>query len=84
MRGERAIVAGHAITEQPTGRDGAMPAEVQASDRNATINGLRLHFRDWGGETPLSAIAVHGFALNAHSFDEVAPALNDQLRVFAV
>ena len=61
-----------------------MPAEVLASDRNATINGLRLHFRDWGGEAPLSAIAVHGFALNAHSFDEVAPALNDQLRVFAL
>ena len=61
-----------------------MPAEIQANDREATINGLRLHFRDWGGDAPLSAIAVHGFALNAHSFDEVAPALNDQLRIFAL
>ncbi len=61
-----------------------MPADVQARDRDATINGLHLHFRDWGGDAPLSAIAVHGFALNAHSFDEVAPALNEQLRVFAL
>jgi pimeloyl-ACP methyl ester carboxylesterase len=61
-----------------------MPANPQANDREATINGLQLQFRDWGGEAPLSAIAMHGFALNAHSFDEVAPALNEQLRIFAL
>ena len=46
------------------------------------VNGLRLQYEDWGGDG-VPAIALHGFALNHHSFDEVAPALNDVLRVLA-
>ena len=48
-----------------------------------TVDGLSLRYRDWGGEgTP--ALALHGFALNAHSWDEVAPRLRDVLRVVAL
>ncbi len=53
---------------------------------NATIhvNGLDLHYIDHGGGADLSAVALHGFALNCHSFDEVAPPLSAQLRWYAL
>ena len=62
-----------------------MSPAVTPAPTDATIaaNGLTLHYRDWGGDG-LPAIALHGFALNCHSFDEVAPALNDRLRVIAL
>ena len=52
------------------------------SEKAVEVNGLELHYKDWGGEG-VPAIALHGFALNHHSFDEVAPALNDVVRVLA-
>ncbi len=48
------------------------------------VNGLDLHYLDHGGEAEVSAVALHGFALNCHSFDEVAPALSDRLRWYAL
>ena len=49
-----------------------------------TVNGLQLHYIDHGGSAPISAVALHGFALNCHSFDEVAPALSDKLHWYAL
>jgi len=64
-----------------------MATDPTATDKSIDVNGLRLHYRDWGGDTSsatrVPAIAFHGFALNAHSFDEVAPRLNDLLHVHA-
>ena len=55
------------------------------SIRNQThVNGLDLHYIDHGGEAEVSAVALHGFALNCHSFDEVAPALSDRLHWYAL
>jgi pimeloyl-ACP methyl ester carboxylesterase len=51
-------------------------------DRYIGVNGLRLRYRDWGGPG-VPAIALHGFALNAHSWDEVAPMLAPRLRLLA-
>lgn len=48
------------------------------------VNGLDLHYLDHGGAAEVSAVALHGFALNCHSFDEVAPALSDRLRWYAL
>ena len=55
-----------------------------SSGRTATVNGLQLHYIDHGGEAEVSAVALHGFALNCHSFDEVAPALSDRLHWYAL
>jgi len=52
-------------------------------DRYVGAGGLRLRYRDWGGAGRVPALAFHGFALNAHSWDEVAPALSHRLRVLA-
>jgi pimeloyl-ACP methyl ester carboxylesterase len=56
-----------------------MPGPV---DRYVEVNGLRLRYRDWGGPG-VPALAFHGFALNAHSWDEVAPMLAPRLRLLA-
>lgn len=50
----------------------------------ANVNGLELHYVDHGGAASVSAVALHGFALNCHSFDEVAPALSDRLHWYAL
>jgi esterase len=52
-------------------------------DRTVTANGLALHYLDWGGPAETRAIALHGFALNCHSWDEVAPRLRPRVRVLA-
>jgi esterase len=52
--------------------------------RRVRANGLELHLLDWGGAAPTPALALHGFALNCHSFDEVAPALSRRVRLFAL
>jgi len=55
-----------------------------SSGQTATVNGLKLHYVDHGGDAKVSAVALHGFALNCHSFDEVAPALSDRLHWYAL
>lgn len=53
------------------------------SEGRVDLGELALRYRDWGGDaTP--ALALHGFALNAHSWDEVAPPLSDLLRLIAI
>ena len=51
---------------------------------STNVNELRLHYIDHGGDATVSAVALHGFALNCHSFDEVGPALSDQLHWYAL
>lgn len=52
-------------------------------DRSVRTNALDLHYLDWGGPSRTPAIALHGFALNCHSFDEVAPRLRSRVRLLA-
>ena len=56
---------------------------MKPRSRKIEVNGLRLHYLDWGGEADVPAIALHGFALNCHSWDEVAPALRSHTRIQA-
>ncbi len=55
-----------------------------ANGQTARVNGLDLHYIDHGGDAAVAAVALHGFALNCHSFDEVAPALSGQLHWYAL
>jgi pimeloyl-ACP methyl ester carboxylesterase len=48
----------------------------------ATVNGVRLHYLDWGGSGP-ALILVPGYGDNAHVFDDLAPAFTDRFRVVA-
>lgn len=63
----------------PTARTFAQPV-----DRNVTVNGLRIHYLEWGsgGRTPL--ILLHGIARVAHTFDHLAPHFSENYHVIAV
>ena len=56
----------------------AVPAE-----REIVTSGLRLRYRDWGGDARVFGLALHGFGGSAHSWDEVAPGLRESLRLLA-
>ena len=59
-------------------------AQAQAVDRYVTVNGLRIHYLDWGtaGKPPL--ILLHGIGRVAHTFDHVAPHFDKNYHVIAV
>ena len=65
---------------------GQVPSVASAKepvDRFITVNGLRLHYLDWGG-TGRPLILVHGLDRHAHTFDHVAPHFRSRFRVIAV
>jgi pimeloyl-ACP methyl ester carboxylesterase len=52
-------------------------------DRFVTLNGVRFHYLDWGGDgAPMLLLA--GMGCTAHVFAELAPHLTDQFRVLAL
>ena len=53
-------------------------------DQFVTVNGLRLHYLEWGdtGKPPL--ILLHGIGRVAHTFDHLAPHFSKDNRVIAV
>ena len=60
-----------------------MPGPRHPRDRFVSVDGLRLRYRDWGGDgRPL--LALHGAAAHAHWWDPVAPHLAERLRVLAL
>ncbi|MEE8376236.1 MAG: alpha/beta hydrolase [Acidimicrobiia bacterium] len=47
------------------------------------VNGISLHYIDHGGRGPI-LVMTHGLTANAHSFDGLAKALGDDVRLIAV
>ncbi|MGK7863028.1 alpha/beta fold hydrolase [Falsiroseomonas sp. E2-1-a4] len=45
------------------------------------VEGVRLHLRDTGPRDAPALILLHGFGSSLHTWDEVAPLLEDRLRV---
>ncbi len=57
--------------------DAAGPAEGWAE-----VNGLRMRYLDWGGDSP-PLVALHGLASSAHWYELVARPLSDRYRIIA-
>ena len=60
-------------------------ANVYPEDKWAQVNGLNLHYLDWGGDTtkkPL--ILMHGIGGHAHMFDEFVPHMTDRWHVISL
>ncbi len=53
-------------------------------DKFVHLNGLRMHFRDFGGEGKPIALFLHGLTGNRYSFDHIAPLIADMHRVMAL
>jgi esterase len=61
------------------------PAAAQQSmDRFVTVNGLRIHYLDWGGPEKPPLIMLHGIGRVAHTFDHIAPHFAPNYHVMAV
>jgi len=53
-------------------------------DRHLTVNGLRFHLLDWGGEGRTPLLLLHGFTGAAHAWDTLSIALQPHFRVYAL
>jgi pimeloyl-ACP methyl ester carboxylesterase len=56
----------------------------QFADRYVTVNGLRLHYLEWGAPDKPAMILLHGIARHAHTFDHVAAEFARDYHVIAL
>lgn len=61
-----------------------MVTQVQPKDKTVTVNGLKLHYLDWGREESPVMVLLHGLRGHAHSWDDVSAALCGDYRVLAL
>ena len=58
---------------------------AQYVDRFVTVNGVKLHFQDWGGaDNCAPLLMVHGVTQQSHTFDPVANLLHPRYHCFAL
>jgi pimeloyl-ACP methyl ester carboxylesterase len=57
---------------------------IQPADRFATVNGLRIHYLEWGSADKQPLIMLHGIGRIAHTFDHIAPHFATNYHVMAV
>lgn len=53
-------------------------------DRFVQVNGLRIHYLDWGSAGKQPLLMLHGIGRVAHTFDHVVPHFNESYHVMAV
>jgi pimeloyl-ACP methyl ester carboxylesterase len=53
-------------------------------DKFITVNGLRLHYVEWGQPGNPSLVLLHGFQSNAHTWDTFSRAMADAYHVLAL
>ncbi|HEY8489412.1 MAG TPA: alpha/beta hydrolase [Dehalococcoidia bacterium] len=61
-----------------------MVAEVRPADGYAEVNGLRLHYLEWGERGLPDMLLLHGLTSHAHSWDYFARAVCDRYHVVAL
>jgi esterase len=59
-------------------------AHAQPEDRFVDLDGLSIHYLDWGTANRQPLIMLHGIGRIAHTFDHVAPHFVDDYHVLAV
>lgn len=60
------------------------PAGAAPADRYATVNGLAIHYREWGARGLRPLVLLHGIARVARTFDHAAPHFSDRHHVIAI
>ncbi|MEO9255794.1 MAG: alpha/beta hydrolase [Tepidiformaceae bacterium] len=61
-----------------------MTTALPVIDKNVSITGLNLHYRDWPNEGAPTLVLLHGFTGHAASWDTFGAAMNDRYRVIAL
>ena len=54
------------------------------TDRTVTVNGLRVHYLEWGSAAKPALILLHGISKHAHTFDHIAVDFARDYHVLAV
>lgn len=57
---------------------------MSAQSRFVTVNGLKLHYLDFGNPSKPPLVCIHGLSGNAHNFDGLAPHLAGDYHVMSV
>jgi pimeloyl-ACP methyl ester carboxylesterase len=68
----------------PAATSAQAPAAPPPADRFVTLNGLRLHYLDWGNDARPPMVLVHGIGRVAHTFDHLVPAFRSEYHVLAI
>ena len=58
--------------------------ENEAADRTVDVNGLNLHYLEWGDSANPTVLMLHGGSQQAHSWDFISLALSDEFHVLAL
>jgi putative CocE/NonD family hydrolase len=62
----------------------ATPASTPTyQDNFVTVNGLKIHYLDWGGSDKPPLVLIHGIARHAHTFDHLIADLSRNYHVIA-
>ncbi len=61
-----------------------MRTTKQPSSKTETINGLRLHYLDWGAAGQPAVVCVHGYTGSAQAFNALARQLCDRFHLIAL
>ena len=62
----------------------AFAPQAGPTDRFVTVNGLRIHYLEWGAPDKQPLIMLHGIGRVAHTFDHIAPHFFSKYHVMAV
>jgi len=63
----------------------AAPARAASfEDKYIEVNGIGLHYLDWGSNGKPPLLMLHGISRVAHQFDHIAPGFNKDYHVFAI
>jgi esterase len=76
--------AGLLVATLRAGAQNSMTTATTYADRYLTVNGLRLHYLDWGDPAKPAMILIHGIARHAHTFDHIAPEFARDHRVITL
>jgi len=58
--------------------------QAVVTDKWVTIDGLKLHYRDWGNKSAQPMLLLHGFTGSATSWDSFAAAMSNEFHVLAL
>ncbi len=61
-----------------------MSTIIEPQDRIVDVDGLTMHYLDWGNPTKPTIMLLHGMRGHAHSWDDVAEALSPDFHVLAL
>jgi esterase len=60
-----------------------MTTRLQPTDKTVQVNGLRIHYLEWGKPGAPPVVCVHGYTSSAQAFNALARHFQDRVRIIA-